>query len=244
MIFVPDFNRHFKDNAFADLHKGNLTQQICLVFITKEETISTNQHINVNDLKVKIKEQFGYTLDQQTLFYNKRQLEGKEFLTELSMEQEGDLVIKLIVSKPKIVEVHVLCSFQFQHGQPLQFTITDVEENLLVKDLQKMIQNRIKYQEPVVIKEADQERHLEENTMICDIPKIYFTGTPNPAVRITVYKFFTISFHEKYRRIGTNTKSVDEIYIVRNTKKTVQMMNSFFSISHDVNLIYLSLIHI
>lgn len=224
MIFVPDFDSAFKNNAFLDLHKGNLTQQIRLVFITKEETISTNQRINVNNLKVKIKEQFGYTPDQQTLFYHKRQLEGKEFLTELSMEQEGDLVIKVIVSKPKIVEVHVLCSFRLQNGQPLQFTITDVEENLLVKDLQEMIQNRIQHQEPVVIKEADRERHLEDNTMICDIPKIYYSDTPNPSVRIAVHKFFTISFHEKYRRIRTNTKTGNEIYIVRNTNKTIKMM--------------------
>ena len=96
MIFIPAFDSYVSDDSFLLLHKANLKQKIRLMFITKEEMITTNQRLNVSDLKDKIKEEFGYAPYQQNLFHNKRELEEGELLTELSMEQKGDLIIKVI----------------------------------------------------------------------------------------------------------------------------------------------------
>ena len=55
--------------------------------------------------------------------------------------------------------------------------------------------------------------------MICDLPDRhqfpYARITFNSALKITVYKFFTISFHEKYRRVWTKNGSKDEIYVMK-----------------------------
>ena len=66
LIFIPDFQAHSKEIEFLDLHQINLFQKIRLVFITKEEVISTNQCLNLNDLKDEIKDRFGYAPYQQT----------------------------------------------------------------------------------------------------------------------------------------------------------------------------------
>ena len=52
--------------------------------------------------------------------------------------------------------------------------------------------------------------------------------TSNRLARLTIYKVFTITFHEKYKRFHTNTEPEDEVYVVYHTSETVQMMlNSF-----------------
>ena len=59
--------------------------------------------------------------------------------------------------------------------------------------------------------------------MICDVALMYRDNL-KPLLSVKVHKLFTISFHEKYRRIKTNTESKDENYIVDVTSETVQMM--------------------
>ena len=228
LMFVPDFTNSDKDVAFLELHKANLTQEIHLMFITKEEIITVNQLLTVNGLRNKIKEQFNYALYQQRLFYNKRELSYYEFLTELSMEQKGDLAIKVVVSKARTVDIEVTCCFQYQKDKYM-FTLNDVEDNLLVKDVRKMIQDRIQHQGPIVIKQVHpEENHIEDKQMICDIHAVYGGETSNRLARLTIYKVFTITFHEKYKRFHTNTEPEDEVYVVYHTSETVQMMlNSF-----------------
>ena len=85
--------------------------------------ITTHQRLNVSNLKDKIKEEFRYAPYQQDIFHNKRVLEEEELLTELSMEQKGDLIIKVMVSITGTFKVCVKSSLQFENYQPLQFNL-------------------------------------------------------------------------------------------------------------------------
>ena len=225
LIFIPDFQARSKEIEFLDLHQINLFQKIRLVFITKEEVISTNQRLNINGLKIEIKDRFGYAPYQQTLFCNKRQLEDKELLTELCIEQEGGintsekLVIKVIVSKAKTVEVRVTCAFPLQNDT--QFLL-NVEDNLFARDLRQIIQDRIFHQGPLAMEVNEPVLLLKDSKMLFDIPEGYSDLSQGGLLRVTVYKVMTISFHERYKRIMTNTKPNDEIYIVKDTTETVQ----------------------
>lgn len=229
LIFVPDYDhKRYKDVMLSDFHKVNLTQQIRLIFVSKEEIVTENRRISVKDLKDKIKVEFGYAPYQQKLFCDKRQLDDGELLTELYMEQEGDFAIKVCVSKANSVDVRVTCLFQNQHDEPLQFTLNNVEDNLFVKDLRKMVQDQLQHQGPVALKDEakqDEQHHLEDNSMICDLSKMHFDGkTSDNVVGITIHKFFIISFREKYKRYHTKTKPDDEVYIIEDTSETVQIM--------------------
>ena len=101
-----------------------------------------------------------YAPYQQTLFYDGRKLEDRQALKYLYPCQEGELVIKVIVSRAKTIQVLVTFGFQTQN-ESSQFKL-NVEENLYPRDLRKMVENRIG------MSSFDIEIDVAEEIMFCE----------------------------------------------------------------------------
>lgn len=142
------------------------------------------------------------------------------------MEQERDLSTSKVIAPNKTKTVEVTCLF---HYKTLQL-IFNIEDNLFVKDLRKIIQDHPEHQEPVALVKDSNNEHLEDDQMICDVSETDPDDVePNRVLRVTVYQFLTISFYEKNGRVHTNTESKDEIYVVKSNSETVQMMLNKFN---------------
>ena len=76
-------------------------QTIRLKFMTREEVIRTYNRLNVKGLKNRIQEEFGFTLSQQTLFHNKRELKNGELavIDELCIDESSDNSGKGLIKK-------------------------------------------------------------------------------------------------------------------------------------------------
>ena len=162
LIFIPNTSNPTEDDAsFLDKHQTDIFQTIRLKFITKEEVIRISMNrLTVGRLKTLIKEQFGFTPYQQTLFHNKRQLNEAELLSELHISECGEgvsntssfvevLVINVALSKARLMEVRgTCCEFEVENDHEGTSVLSsefmlNVEDNLLVKDLRQIVKDRI-----------------------------------------------------------------------------------------------------
>ena len=144
-----------------------------------------------------------YAPYQQTLFYDGRKLEDRQALKYLYPCQEGELVIKVIVSRAKTIQVLVTFGFQTQN-ESSQFKL-NVEENLYPRDLRKMVENRIG------MSSFDIEIDVAEEIMFCE--------QNNEKINVSVHK----TIHIITDRLNENDHLSNKLnWIVTSPDQTIE----------------------
>ena len=218
LMFIPaDTASSNQDTSFLDRHQTNIFQTIRLKFITRDEVIRTNNLKAIRCLKNLIKVQFGFAPYQQTLFHNNRQLDEEELLTDLFINEHGsELVINVAVSKVNTIKVYVrCCGFEVKKDEQSSALLREfslqVEDNLLIKDLRKIVQDRI----GSTFLEID-FNHLDD-VVLCET-------RDKEDVRADVYKVIHIKFMYEGR-----TSVYERSYNVRESWETVKEMKRKFT---------------